>query len=390
MPPYRRHGDVPPKRHTIHREQGGSDTPCAEELMGVEGFSGASSLLYHRRSPSALVRIDAGPAVERSFHGNQPLRPHHLRTPALPPEEHDDPVLGRTALLGNEQVTISHAVCGTSSGLYRNATGDELAYVQRGTGQLESVFGTLPVSAGDYVVIPAATTHRWAVEPELELLIVEARGHVAVPERYLNGSGQLVEGAPFSERDLRAPSDEPLLVDGDDVPVLVRTRNGLSVHVHASHPFDVIGWDGCLYPWAFNIADFEPIVGRIHQPPPVHQTFAGAGFAVCSFVPRLYDTHPQAVKIPYHHANVDTDEVLFYSAGEFMSRSGSGIDVGSISLHPAGFVHGPQPGSLERSRDADRTEETAVMIDVFSPLGLSDAALRVSDPDYPLSWAGAG
>jgi homogentisate 1,2-dioxygenase len=164
----------------------------------------------------------------------------------------------------------------------------------------------------------------------------------------------------------------------------------LSVHVHASHPFDVIGWDGCLYPWAFNIADFEPIVGRIHQPPPVHQTFAGTGFAVCSFVPRLYDTHPQAVKIPYHHANVDTDEVLFYSAGEFMSRSGSGIDVGSISLHPAGFVHGPQPGSLERSRDADRTEETAVMIDVFSPLGLSDAALRVSDPDYPLSWAGAG
>jgi homogentisate 1,2-dioxygenase len=252
---------------------------------------------------------------------------------------------------------------------------------------LESSFGRLAVGAGDYIVIPAATTHRWVVETTAELLIIAASGHVTVPARYLNAAGQLLEGAPFSERDQRAPDPEPLLVDGEDVPVLVRTRNGLSVHVHARHPFDVIGWDGFLYPWAMSIHDFEPIVGRIHQPPPVHQTFAGSNFVVCSFVPRLFDFDPNAVKVPYHHANVDTDEVLFYSRGNFMSRAGSGIGAGSISLHPPGFVHGPQPGSRERSEDADRTEELAVMVDVFRPLGLSDAGLAVSDPDYPFSWS---
>jgi homogentisate 1,2-dioxygenase len=195
------------------------------------------------------------------------------------------------------------------------------------------------------------------------------------------------EGAPFSERDIRGPGDLPSPSSEEEVPVLVRTRAGMSCHVHAHHPFDVLGWDGCLYPWAFSIHDFEPIVGRLHQPPPVHQTFAGPNFVVCSFVPRLFDFDPDAVKIPYHHANVDSDEVLFYSDGDFMSRAGSGIGRGSISLHPAGFVHGPQPGSLERSLDQDRTGELAVMVDTFRPLALSSAALAVSDPDYPWSWA---
>jgi homogentisate 1,2-dioxygenase len=384
MPSYQRVGDVPRKRHTLHQHDG---AVMFEELMGTDGFSGASALLYHRYSPSAIRSVDAVEAAPTCWHPNHPLRPHHLRSGALPPTDEPDAVRGRHALLGNEDVQLSFASARATSPLYRNATGDELVYVHDGDAVLESSFGRLAVRAGDYVVIPAATTHRWVVDSAAELLIIAASGHVKVPERYVNASGQLLEGAPFSERDQRAPEPEPLLADGEDVPVLVRTRSGLSVHVHAQHPFDVVGWDGCLYPWALSIHDFEPIVGRIHQPPPVHQTFAGSNFVVCSFVPRLYDFDPNAVKVPYHHANVETDEVLFYSRGNFMSRAGSGIGAGSISLHPPGFVHGPQPGSRERSVDADRTDELAVMIDVFRPLAISDAANAISDPDYPSSWA---
>ena len=390
MPYYRSVGDVPRKRHVIHRVDG---AVAFEELMGNEGFSGASSLLYHRHSPSAILAIepvDCSDAIPPTFADNQPLRPHHLRTGELPRLDGTDAVLGRTMLLGNNDVTIGWIVATRTSPLYRNAVGDDLVYVQSGSAVLESVFGRLATGAGDYVVVPMSTTHRWVVEPgeAFEALVVTGRGHVRVPERYMNADGQMLEGAPFSERDLRAPVGEPLLMSGENVEVLVRTRAGLSRHIHATHPFDVVGWDGCLYPWAFNIADFEPIVGRIHQPPPVHQTFAGNGFVVCSFVPRLFDTDPESVKVPYHHANVETDEVLFYSDGDFMSRAGSGIGVGSISLHPAGFVHGPQPGSRERSIGVDRTGETAVMIDAFGPLGLTGAAQGISDPGYPWSWAG--
>ncbi len=384
MPYYRSVGDVPRKRHTVHRVDG-AVTP--EELMGIEGFSGASALLYHRRSPSAIVRIEPVETARPEFRENMPLRPHHLRTAQLVATGRGDAVLDRQPLLGNADVSIEWVVASETSSLYRNAIGDELIYVQSGDAVLESVFGAMVVGAGDYVVVPMSTTHRWVITGHAELLVIAGRGHINVPARYVNAAGQLVEGAPFSERDQRGPSGSPLMVDGQDVPVIVRTRGGLSVHVHRDHPFDVVGWDGCLYPWALNIHDFEPIVGRIHQPPPVHQTFAGSGFVICSFVPRLFDFDPDAVRVPYHHANVDTDEVLFYSGGDFMSRAGSGIGVGSISMHPAGFVHGPQPGSFERSIAVDRTAETAVMLDAFSPLGLTDAALGISDPDYPWSWA---
>jgi len=386
MPHYRRVGDVPPKRHTIHRVDG---AVAFEELMGTDGFSGSSSLLYHRSSPSAIVRIEPAEMREPEFRDNMPLRPHHLRTSAFASDAAiGDAVLGRRPLLGNRDVSISYVNASGDSPLYRNATGDELIYVQSGAAVLETVFGRMAVAAGDYVVVPMSTTHRWVTDGgAAEMLIIEAHGHINVPAKYLNAAGQLLEGAPFSERDQRGPADEPLVVEGEEVPVLVRTRGGMSVHVHATHPFDVIGWDGYLYPWALNIADFEPIVGRVHQPPPVHQTFAGSGFVICSFVPRLFDFDPDAVKVPYHHSNVDTDEVLYYSGGDFMSRAGSGIAIGSISVHPAGFVHGPQPGSFERSMNVDRTEETAVMIDAFSPLGLTDDALSIGDPDYPWSWA---
>jgi homogentisate 1,2-dioxygenase len=393
MPHYRRVGEVPAKRHV--RVVDGDGERRFEELMGEHGFSGASSLLYHRRSPSALRRIDCaeGPGADvPTFRANHPVRPHHLRTPDLDPSgDQADALTGRRHLLGNADVRIAWLDATAPGPLLRNAMGDELVYVQDGRGRLESVFGPLEVAPGDYVVVPRGTTHRWVPAPTMQALVVESTGHIGLPPQHLTATGQLREGAPFSERDLRAPTDlDGALSDGatseDGVEVVVRTRTGAAVHVHEHHPFDVAGWDGCVYPWAFQIHDFEPIVGRLHQPPPVHQTFTGPGFVVCSFVPRPYDFDPEAVKVPYHHANVDSDEVLFYSDGDFMSRAGSGIGVGSISLHPGGFVHGPQPASLAASETATATGETAVMIDTFAPLGLSDAALAISDPDYVRSW----
>ena len=324
------------------------------------------------------------------FTPNQPVAPHHLQTTKLPSGA-GDAVIGRTALLGNDDVQLLYVTATTTSPLYRNAVGDELVYVQSGSATLESVFGSLPVSAGDYVVVPTGVTHRWVVADDaapVELLVAAVTQSRPDPDEVPHDRpARSPTVRRISERDVRGP-DGPLIVDGQDVEVLVRTRAGFARHVHRDHPFDVVGWDGYVYPWALSIHDFEPIVGRFHQPPPVHQTFAGAGFVVCSFVPRYYDFDPDAVKVPYHHSNVDSDEVLFYSDGDFMSRAGSGIGVGSISLHPAGFIHGPQPGSRERSESQDRTSELAVMLDTFAPLGLSDAARDVSDPDYPWSWAG--
>jgi homogentisate 1,2-dioxygenase len=385
MPQYRSVGDVSRKRHTKHRQPDGR--LYYEELMGSRGFSGESSLLYHRESPSAIVAAEAVGEQQVAVGPDHPVVPRHLRTSSLPVG--GDPVLDRHVLLGNGDVRMSWVAADRSSGLYRNACGDELVYVQHGRAILQTSFGELVVGANDYVVIPTGTTQRWLIDDgeSLGAVVFEAAGHVQPPARYVSERGQFLEHAPYCERDIRMPL-EPLVVDDGDVPILVRTTQGLSRLVHANHPFDVAGWDGCLYPWAFNIADFEPIVGRVHQPPPVHQTFAGPNFVICSFVPRLFDFHPDAVKVPYHHANVDSDEVLFYSAGNFMSRTGSGIGVGSISFHPAGFVHGPQPGSIERSEGVDRTEEVAVMLDTFHPLGVSQAGRTISDPDYPWTWAG--
>jgi|SRR5438067_4251049 len=376
-------GEVPRKRHT--RADDGAGARLHEELMGLEGFSQSSSLLYHRHSPSAILAAEPVAAEGDTSSYDTALEPRHLRTFELP--EGGDPVLGSVGLFENEDVAIGVVAATESSGLYRDAVGDQLVYVQSGGAVLESTFGTLAVQSGDYVVIPRSTTHRWVLTGLVRALVIEARSaHIQPPARYLNAQGQFVEGAPYCERDLRAP--ELLIeVEASDVEVLVRHRGGLSRLRYVHHPFDVAGWDGCVYPYAFNIADFQPIVGQVHQPPPVHQTFQGGGFVVCSFVPRPYDFHPDAIKVPYHHANVDSDEILYYSAGDFMSRAGSGIGVGSISFHPAGFVHGPQPGSVERSLDEDRTNETAVMIDTFRPLRLSEAARRICAEDYPWSWS---
>jgi homogentisate 1,2-dioxygenase len=383
MPYYRRVGEVPHKRHTQFRTPDGG--LYAEELMGVEGFSSDSALLYHRHLPTAITAAEAVEREPDPLQPNHPLKPRHLRTHAL--KTGGDMVDGRLLLMANDDVRLSYVAADEPSGLYRNAIGDEVVYVESGTARFESVYGAMDVGQGDYVVIPTSTTHRWVVtsaEP-LRTLIIEASGHVAPPKRYLSTRGQFLEHAPYCERDLRGP-EEPLLVDETDVDVLVRHRAGLTRYTYANHPFDVIGWDGHLYPYVFNIADFEPITGRVHQPPPVHQTFEGPNFVICSFVPRKFDYHPEGIPAPYNHANVDSDEMIFYVGGDFMSRKGAGIELGSISLHPSGFTHGPQPGSVEASIGKDATDELAVMVDTFRPLQLGPAAVDSEDAEYAWTW----
>lgn len=383
MPHYRAVGSVPPKRHTKAHDADGRR--LFEELFGTEGFSRESALLYHRCSPSAILGVEPVDVSPPEPGGG--LGPRHLRTGDLPAG--DDLVTGRHRLLGNADVTLAFVRAASPSPLYRSVVGDELIYVHDGAARFESVFGAMDVGAGDYVVVPAGATHRWVPAGEVSAYVIESGGHVRIPDRYLSPHGQLLEGAPFSERDLRAPS-EPLLADGSDVPVLVRSRSGWVRYHHATHPFDVVGWDGGVYPHALSIHAFEPIVGRIHQPPPVHQTWALPGAVVCSFVPRPYDFDPDAVRVPYHHHNVDSDEVLFYAEGDFMSRSGSGIGRGSISLHPAGFVHGPQPGSADAADAVEGTNEVAVMVDTFRPLEVYAAATSIEDDRYWSSWNGGG
>jgi len=384
MPYFRSVGEVPHKRHTqFRRPDGGLYT---EELQGEEGFSAEHSLLYHRWMPTAIVAADAVEAEPQALVPNHPLKPRHLRTHLL--KTGGDLVGGRQLVLGNDDVRLSYVAADAPSPLYRNAIGDEVVYIESGTARFESVYGALDAGEGDYVHVPTATTHRWVPtgDAPTRALVIEASGHVNPPSRYLSKRGQFLEHAPYCERDLRGPS-EPLLVDDDgETPVLVRHRHGLTRFTYEHHPFDVVGWAGGLWPYAFSIRDFEPITGRVHQPPPVHQTFEGPNFVICSFVPRKFDYHPLAIPAPYHHANVDSDELLFYVGGDFMSRRGAGIELGSMSLHPNGFTHGPQPGAVEASIGKEATDETAVMVDTFRPLALGPAALAAEDEDYAWTW----
>ena len=386
MPYYRQVGALPPKRHTQFRKTDGG--LYAEELMGADGFSAESALLYHEHLPTAIVDSRVWDEPAEALAANHPLLPRHLRTSKLDTGS-ADAITGRQLLLANDDVRISYAVADRPSPLYRNAVGDECVYVESGTATVETVFGALTARQGDYVLLPTSTTHRWVPTGDgpLRTLVVQSGGHIGAPRRYLSPRGQFLESAPYCERDLHGPT-EPLQASGSDVDVLVRHRAGTSVLTYANHPFDVVGWDGCLYPYTFNVADFEPITGRVHQPPPVHQTFEGPRFVICSFVPRKVDYHPLAVPIPYNHANVDSDEVLFYAGGDYEARRGSGIEQGSISLHPSGFTHGPQPGAVERALGAERFEELAVMVDTFRPLLLAPAGLACEDPGYAWTWSG--
>ncbi|MDF2146262.1 homogentisate 1,2-dioxygenase [Knoellia sp. p5-6-4] len=412
MAHYQQQGNVPPKRHTQHRrpaEGGVRGELYYEELMGEEGFSSDSSLLYHRHIPSTIAGAREWEVGDLSTTPNHPLVPRHLRLHELFTAEEvpaTDVVTGRRLVLGNGDVRISYAVAGAPSPWYRNGIGDECVYVERGAARVETVFGAFDVVQGDYLVIPRATTHRWIPvtdgEEPLRAYCIEANSHIAPPKRYLSKYGQFLEHAPYCERDLRGPQG-PLLAEdvgagaGDETEVFIKHRgNGPggivgTVHTLPFHPLDVVGWDGCLYPYAFNIKDYEPITGRVHQPPPVHQVFEGWNFVICNFVPRKVDYHPLAVPVPYYHSNVDSDEIMFYVDGDYEARRGSGIARGSISVHPGGHAHGPQPGATEASLGVEYFDETAVMVDTFRPLELGEGGLAVDDGKYAWSWsAGQG
>jgi len=391
MPYYHSAGEVPPKRHTQHRAPDGA--LYYEELMGEEGFSSDSSLLYHRRIPSAISEFREWPLPDQSLVPNHPLTPRHLATHKLFEDDATgvDAVTGRRLLLGNADVRIAYVVADAASPCYRNAIGDECLYVESGRARVETVFGDLEAGPGDYVIVPRATTHRIVPQQRTRLYVVEANSHITPPRRYLSKHGQLLEHAPYCERDLRLPT-EPRVVEEREVEVYIKHRGrgpgGVvgTVHTLPHHPFDVVGWDGCLYPFAFNVSDFEPITGRVHQPPPVHQVFEGSNFVICNFVPRKVDYHPLAIPVPYYHSNVDSDEVMFYCGGDYEARKGSGIGQGSISLHPGGYPHGPQPGAYERAIGVEYFDELAVMVDTFRPLELGEAAVASDDGVYAYSW----
>ncbi len=389
MAHYQRIGEVPRQRHTAMRTGDGS--LLYEELMGEEGFSSDSALLYHRALPSAIVDSQVWELASGATRPNHPMLPLHLRLHDLEFAVDVDAVRGRRLVLGNDDVRIQYVVASAPSPIYRNGIGDECVYVESGSGVVETMFGALPYVAGDYVVIPRATNHAWVPSEPSRLYVVESSSHIVPPRHYLSRFGQFLEHAPYCERDLHGPS-APLVREGRDVPVYVKHRGGRStpvvgsVLVYDTHPFDVVAWDGYLYPYTFNIADYMPITGKVHQPPPVHQVFEGHGFVICNFVPRKVDYHPQAIPVPYYHSNVDSDEVMFYVAGNYEARKGSGIGPGSISLHPGGHAHGPQPGAMEASIGVDFFDETAVMVDTFRPLEIGEAADAADDGVYAWSW----
>jgi homogentisate 1,2-dioxygenase len=385
MPFYHTLGQIPRKRHIVFRSPSGA--LYAEQLMGNEGFTGPSSLLYHIRPPTTVKAVRRVRDIKYERDPDQALRHRHFLTARLPVG--GSPTLDRVPLLFNADAAMLFARPDREdSHWYRNSMGDEVVYVSQGSGTLETQFGDLPYREGDYLVIHRHLLHRYRMDAvEHRLLIIESRGYVRTPKRYRNEHGQMVEGAPISERDIRRPLELRTHDEVGDFPILVKQYDGLTELVLDHHPCDVVGWDGYFYPWAFNINDFEPIVGRIHQPPPVHQTFQGDGFVICSFCPRPYDFDPEAVPAPYNHSNVDSDEVLYYASSEFMSRKG--IEYGSITLHPDGIPHGPHPGRAEASIGAKGTNELAVMMDTFRPLHVAKAALPVEDGGYFRSWLDA-
>ncbi len=387
MPPYRRLGSLPRKHHIAHRHEPGyhGEGIYYEEVVTSAGFGRAYSICYHLRPPTLVRKVEPAGEVTRDAVAPPALRHHHLKTGGITAT--GDPITGRLPLLVNADVTLARCrPVQPQAELFRNATADEVLFIHRGAGTLHSMFGPLPFRPFDYVVIPRCTTYRLEFAPgeQPDLLVVEATGNVVVPPRYLNPDGQLRLGAPYSERDLHGPA-EALVIDREqDVTVLIRDESRLTRYTLASHPFDVVGWDGMVYPFTFNADDFEPITGTVHQPPPVHLTFEAPGFVLCTFAPRLLDTHPEAIKVPYAHSNVQADEVLYYVRGRFGSRRG--VEEASLTLHPRGIPHGPHPGTIVASRAATRTDELAVMVDTLRPLLLTREALALDDAAYPYSW----
>ena len=382
MPRYHRLGELPQKHHTQFRRPDGK--LFTEQLISTMGFSGPMSTTYHYNQPTEVIGWEDVGSVKPEYLEDEPVRHRHLKTARMSPR--GDAITGRVPLMGNNEVEWHQAVVAEQMPLfYKNADGDECLFIHDGSGQLQSMFGTIHFGPGDYLVIPRGTIYRIVFDSlPVRLLAIVSFGPIGIPRRYRNEFGQMLEHAPYSERDFRPPSELPYFTDQSPTSILIRARNRHTVYHYPYHVLDVVGWDGYVYPYAFNINDFSPITGKLHMPPPIHQTFHASGFVICSFCPRMLDYHPNAIVVPYNHSNVDSDEVLYYVNDKFGSRKG--IEEGSITLHPLGLPHGPQPGATEASIGATKTEELAVMLDTFHPLKLTKRSLEIEDPSYWESW----
>ena len=383
MPIYHTLGQIPAKRHTVFRKPDGA--LYAEELVSTEGFSSMYSLVYHTHPPTIVKELGTPYSVEPKIAREKHLRHTSLLGFNIKPQK--DYLESRKIVLVNSDLQISLAAPTESmtTYFYKNSQADEVLFIHKGSGTLKTGFGKIYFKYGDYIVVPRGTIYQIEFnDADNRLFIIESFSPIHFPKRYQNKYGQLMEHAPFCERDIVRPTDLETFDKAGDFKVLIKKQGLIYPYTYGTHPFDFIGWDGYHYPWAFSIHNFEPITGRVHQPPPVHQTFEAHNFVICSFVPRKYDYHPQAIPAPYNHSNIDSDEVLYYVDGDFMSRKS--VVQGQITLHPGGIPHGPHPGTVEKSIGKEKTEELAVMIDPFKPLMLTEDAISIEDENYHKSW----
>lgn len=383
MPRYHTLGQIPNKRHITFEKPGGG--LYQEELFGTAGFAGMSSLIYHLYPPTVVSEVKRLADVTPEIAIEKNMQALSFQGFSLTPES--DYIQSRKTLFVNNDLHIGLAAPTNFSPdyFYRNSDADEMLFVHAGSGTMKTMYGNLKFGYGDYLIIPRGTTYQIDFDMEdNRLLHIESFSEITTPRRYRNDYGQFLEHSPFCERDFRLPTDLETHDEKGSFKVISKKQGVLWEYTHSNHPFDVVGWDGFNYPYAFSIHDFEPLTGRIHMPPPIHQQWESAGFVVCSFVPRLYDYHPKAIPAPYHHSNVDSEEILYYVDGDFMSRNN--IKKGQITLHPGGIPHGPHPGAIERSVGKTKTEELAVMIDPFAPLSITQAAMDLQVDDYYKSW----
>ncbi len=379
MPFYQKRGEIPNKRHIQFRND--ENRLYWEELVSRGGFSNIYSNVYHKNPPTCIQAIGEVENHNLDYIKNE-HRHMHILTAKL--ETKGDAINSRIPLFFNNDIIISKAhVDNSMNSLYRNGFADEVLFIHDGEGNFQSNFGYIALHPGDYLVIPRGVIWKISVKSKMKMLVIESEAPIETPERYRNKFGQLLEQSPFAERDIATPKFLDPVKD-ESINVKVKLRHGIQKYTYRHHPFDIVGWDGYYFPYVFNINDFMPITGKIHQPPPVHQTFQSKGFVICSFVPRLFDYHPQSIPAPYAHSNVDSDEIIYYAEGEFMSRKG--IERESITYHPMGLPHGPHPGKIEESIDAKETKELAVMIDTFKKLNVAKSVMNIEDDDYTYSW----
>ena len=384
MPQYHALGSFPKKRHVVFRQPDGR--LYAEELVSTEGFSNVYSLLYHVYPPTLVKSVGEPYDVSPSIAIAKNLKHHSFQGFMMSAER--DYIKSRRIMFTNADLQIGLAAPSASMEyFYKNGDSDEMIFIHTGSGTLHTAYGKIKFGYGDYLIIPRGVIYKLEFDSaENRHFIVESHSPIAPPSRYRNEYGQLLEHSPYCERDIRKPEGLETHDEKGEFQILIKKQGMIFPYVYETHPFDVIGWDGNFYPWAFSIHEFEPITGRVHQPPPVHQTFEGHNFVVCSFVPRLYDYHPQSIPAPYHHSNIDSDEILYYVDGDFMSRKN--VQKGQITLHPGGIPHGPHPGTVEKSIGARSTEELAVMVDPFRPMMITKEALGIEMLDYHMSWLG--